>query len=247
MQPSTEILSRLSRQAYHEVKEDAFIANAKRRTQKGGAQTIDLFAQKLCTPLRETGLTYVRELKSMHPFEMVVMELTVRARRKRDGLTLKTLLAEIHDGRMKLLQLSKDWIIKVKLSSNTKEAYECTEEAKESIGKAFGDLIDGPWTGIMELQRSLHHKQRHAGGEQLPLHDRRRHARTRPSLLGVRAGGRVGERRRREHTQREAADTGTFGEGSQGCGASVCQCSVHCFLFSALHLFSYTILHNLHY
>jgi len=101
----------------------------------------------------------------MHPFEMVVMELTVRARRKRDGLTLKTLLAEIHDGRMKLLQLSKDWIIKVKLSSNTKEAYECTEEVKESIGKAFGDLINGPWTGIMELQRSLHHKQRHAGGQ----------------------------------------------------------------------------------
>ena len=26
---------------------------------------------------------------------------------------------------------------------------------KESIGKAFVDLIDGPWTGIMELQRSL--------------------------------------------------------------------------------------------
>ena len=155
LQPSTEILSRASRQAYHEVKEDASIANAKRRTQKRGAQTIDLFAQKLCAPLRETVRTYERELKSMHPFETVVMELTVRARRKRDGLTLETLLAEIHDGRKELLQLSKDWITKVKSSSNTKEAYECTEEAKESIGKAFVDLIDGPWTGIMELQRSL--------------------------------------------------------------------------------------------
>ena len=46
LQPSTEILSRASRQAYHEVKEDASIANAKRRTQKRGTQTIDLFAQK---------------------------------------------------------------------------------------------------------------------------------------------------------------------------------------------------------
>jgi hypothetical protein len=39
--------------------------------------------------------------------------------------------------------------------SNTKEAYECTKEAKESMGNAFIDLINGPWVGIMELQRSL--------------------------------------------------------------------------------------------
>jgi len=155
LQLSTEILSRASRQAYHEVKEDASIANAKRRTQKRGAQTINLFVQKLCAPLMEMVRTYERELKSMHPFETVVMELTVRARRKRDGLTLEMLLAEIHDRQKELLQLSKDWTTKVKSSSNTKEVYKGTGEAKESIGKAFFDLIDGPWTRIMELQRSL--------------------------------------------------------------------------------------------
>ncbi|KAL3774323.1 hypothetical protein ACHAW5_009842 [Stephanodiscus triporus] len=153
--PASEILSRASRRSYRDVREDATIANAKRRTQKRGAQTIDLLSQGLCGPLRETVNTYERELRNMHPFEAVVMDLTVRARRKKDGLALDDLLAEIHDGRKELLRLSKDWIAKIKSSSSTKEAYDCTEEAKESIGRAFLDLIDGPWTGITELQRSL--------------------------------------------------------------------------------------------
>jgi hypothetical protein len=53
-------------------------------------------------------------IRSMHPFETVVMELTVHVRCKKDGLTLKTLLAEINKGWKELLQLSKDWITKVK-------------------------------------------------------------------------------------------------------------------------------------
>jgi hypothetical protein len=87
----------------------------------------------------------------MHPFKTVVMELTVHARRKKDGLTLKMLLVEIHKRQKELLQLSKDWITKVKLLSSTREAYKCTKEAKEGMEKVFIDLIDGPWTGIMEL------------------------------------------------------------------------------------------------
>jgi hypothetical protein len=73
----------------------------------------------------------------MHPFKTVVMELMVHAHHKKDDLTLETLLAEIHKGRKELLQLSKDWITKVKLSSSTREAYKCTKEAKEGMGKAF--------------------------------------------------------------------------------------------------------------
>ncbi|KAL9180973.1 hypothetical protein ACHAXT_009778 [Thalassiosira profunda] len=155
LQPSTEILSRASRQTFHEVKDDLKIANARRRTQKRGAQTIDLLCQKLCKPLKETVQTYRRELKYMHPFEEVVMELTVRARQKRDGLTLATLLEEIHEGRKELLQLSKDWISKIKAAPTAREAHECTEEAKEVLGNIFLDLIQEPWSGVMELQKSL--------------------------------------------------------------------------------------------
>lgn len=155
LQPATEILARASRQTYYEIKDDATVANAKRRTQKKGAQTIDLLAQKLCAPLREAVQTYERELRYMHPFETVVMELTVRARQKKDGLSLSSLLSEIHDGRKELYQLAKDWITKIKDCPTTKDTCDCTEEAKTALGKTFIDLIDVPWTGVMELQRSL--------------------------------------------------------------------------------------------
>lgn len=91
----------------------------------------------------------------MHPFEKVVMELTIRARQKKDGLTLSQVLGEIHEGRKEILQLSKDWIAKIKTSDSAREAFEYTEEAKEQIGNVFLDLIQEPWTGIQELQRSL--------------------------------------------------------------------------------------------
>lgn len=155
LQPSTEILARAQRQTYHEVKDDTKIANQRRRTQKRGAQTIDALGQKLCAPLKQTVQTYKWELRNMHPFEKVVMELTVQARQKKDGLTLASTLEDIHEGRKELLQLSKDWISKIKNSPTAREAYDSTEEAKELLGKVFMDLIEEPWTGIQELQKSL--------------------------------------------------------------------------------------------
>lgn len=117
--------------------------------------TIDLFCQKLCAPLRTTVDTYKWELRHMHPFEKVVMELTVQARQKKDGLTLATILDDIHEGRKELLALSKDWISKIKSSPTARESFECTEEAKEVLGKVFLDLIEEPWGGVVELQKSL--------------------------------------------------------------------------------------------
>ena len=91
----------------------------------------------------------------MHPFEKVVMELTIRARQKRDGLTLSKLLDDVHQGRKELLSLSKDWIYKIKNAASARESFEYTEEAKEVLANVFLDLIQESWTGIAELQKSL--------------------------------------------------------------------------------------------
>lgn len=155
LQPSTEILASASRTTYHTIKEDTKIANVRLRKRKQGAQTIDLLSQKLCKPLKDTVQTYNRELKYMHPFEKVVMELTVRARQKKDGLTLSTLLEDIHESRKELLQLSKDWISKIKTAPTAREAYDNMEEGKEVLAKVFLDLVEEPWGGVMELQKSL--------------------------------------------------------------------------------------------
>eukprot|EP00574_Skeletonema_japonicum_P000357 CAMPEP_0201740612 /NCGR_PEP_ID=MMETSP0593-20130828/46394_1 /ASSEMBLY_ACC=CAM_ASM_000672 /TAXON_ID=267983 /ORGANISM="Skeletonema japonicum, Strain CCMP2506" /LENGTH=650 /DNA_ID=CAMNT_0048234933 /DNA_START=65 /DNA_END=2017 /DNA_ORIENTATION=- len=155
LQPATEILSRAQRQTFQSIKDDTKIANARRRTQKRGAQTIDMLCQKLCAPLKETVKTYEREFKHMHPFEKVVMELTIRARQKRDGLTLSKLLDDVHQGRKELLSLSKDWIYKIKNAASARESFEYTEEAKDVLANVFLDLIQESWTGIAELQKSL--------------------------------------------------------------------------------------------
>lgn len=49
-------------------------------------------SQALCLPLRDMVRGYKTELRRLHPFEKVVADLTVRARQKKDGLTLMAIL-----------------------------------------------------------------------------------------------------------------------------------------------------------
>jgi len=83
------------------------------------------------------------------------MELTIRARQKKDGMSLSKLLNDIHQGRKELLSLSKDWIYKIKNAASARESYEYTEEAKEVMANVFMDLIQEPWMVVAELQKSL--------------------------------------------------------------------------------------------
>ncbi|KAL3767179.1 hypothetical protein ACHAWU_003270 [Discostella pseudostelligera] len=157
-QPS-EILTRSSRHADREAGENfgASIANKRLRAQKRGALNIDLFVQGLCQPLKEVVKTYNDENASrrLHPFERVVLELALRSREKTGGKSVATSLHEIHESRKELLQLSKDWIAKIKSTTSAREAYDCTTEARKAISQTFLDMIVEPWSAVSELQKSL--------------------------------------------------------------------------------------------
>lgn len=158
-QPS-EILTRASRHADREAGDNfaASIANKRLRAHKRGALNIDLFVQGLCSPLKEVVKTYNDESASrrLHPFERVVLELALRSREKTGGgKPVSTSLHEIHESRKELLQLSKDWIAKLKSTTSAGEAYDCTTEARRAISETFLDMIVGPWHSISELQKSL--------------------------------------------------------------------------------------------
>jgi len=157
-QPS-EILTRSSRHADREAGENfgASIANKRLRAQKRGALNIDLFVQGLCLPLKEVVRTYNDENASrrLHPFERVVLELALRSREKTGGKSVATSLHEIHESRKELLQLSKDWIAKIKSTTSAGEAYDCTTEARKAISQTFLDMIAEPWSAVSELQKSL--------------------------------------------------------------------------------------------
>lgn len=158
-QPS-EILSRAARHADREAGDNfgASIANKRLRAHKRGALCIDLFAQGLCSPLKEVVKTYNDDNASrrLHPFERVVLELALRSREKTGGnKSVSTSLHEIHEIRKELLQLSKDWIAKIKATTSAGEAYDCTNEARKAISQTFLDMIVEPWSAVSELQKSL--------------------------------------------------------------------------------------------
>jgi hypothetical protein len=55
---------------------------------KHGAESLTAVAKTLCLPLRDLVKGYKTELRRLHPFEKVVADLTMRARQKKDGMTL---------------------------------------------------------------------------------------------------------------------------------------------------------------
>lgn len=137
------------------VKPDSDIKNIRNRARKHGAETLNALTQALCIPLRNIVNGYKEEWKRLHPFERVVADLTVRAREKRDGLTLHVVLDQIHEARKLLLESGKDWIYKVKNAETAKETGEGIREGIESMVNLFQEFAAPPVSGLLELQRSL--------------------------------------------------------------------------------------------
>ena len=154
VKPPQELVNR-ARKAVRSVRPDKEVKNIRNRARKHGAETINALSQALCIPLRDTVNGYKSELRRLHPFERVVADLTVRAREKRDGLTLYQVLDEIHEARKVILEAGKDWISKVKEAETAREAGEALEEAVEALIALFEEFASRPVEGIVELQRSL--------------------------------------------------------------------------------------------
>jgi nucleolar GTP-binding protein len=154
VKPPNELVNRARKEA-RKVRPDREVKNARTRARKHGAESLNALSQALCIPLRDTVNGYKSELRKLHPFERVVADLTVRAREKRDGLTLPQVLEEIHEARKIVLEAGKDWISKVKNAETAREAGEALEEGIEALIALFEEFASKPVTGIVELQSSL--------------------------------------------------------------------------------------------
>jgi nucleolar GTP-binding protein len=152
--PPNELVSRARKQAYR-IRPDVTLKNTRLRARKHATESITALQQALCIPLRDLVQGYQSEWKRLHPFERVVADLTARAREKKDGLTLQTVLEEIHEGRKMILEASKDWISKAKNAETAREANDYLHEATESLVSLFQQFAAPPVAGILELQRSL--------------------------------------------------------------------------------------------
>lgn len=154
VKPPKELVNK-ARKVVRQVRPDKEVKNARNRARKHGAETLNALSQALCIPLRDTVNGYKSEMRRLHPFERVVADLTVRARQKRDGMTLQLVLDEIHEARKIILEAGKDWISKVKSMESAREVDEALVEGVEALIGLFEEFANGPLAGIVELQRSL--------------------------------------------------------------------------------------------
>lgn len=155
VQPPNELHSRALRRVHNQIRDDTSIKNARARARKRGAETLDLLAKELCLPLRDVVDGYRRVIRKLHPFEGVVVDLTVRARAKKDGLTLDDVLTELHEARKEILQLSRDYIAQIKSQPTAREAFDTTALGVDALASTYLELASAPLEGLMSLQKGL--------------------------------------------------------------------------------------------
>ena len=137
------------------TKVDDNVKNVRNRARKHGTETLNTLTQQLCVPLRDIVNGYRRELKRLHPFEKTVADLTVRARIKKDGLTLTVLLDDINEARKMILETGKEWVYKAKYAETAKEANLAKEEGVAHLLSLYKEFAFEPVSGMVDLQRSL--------------------------------------------------------------------------------------------
>eukprot|EP00558_Chaetoceros_sp_UNC1202_P008601 CAMPEP_0197244454 /NCGR_PEP_ID=MMETSP1429-20130617/9573_1 /TAXON_ID=49237 /ORGANISM="Chaetoceros sp., Strain UNC1202" /LENGTH=354 /DNA_ID=CAMNT_0042704817 /DNA_START=20 /DNA_END=1084 /DNA_ORIENTATION=+ len=116
---------------------------------------MDAITKALCVPLRDVVNGYKYEMRRLHPFEKVVADLTVRARQKKDGLTLQDVLDNIHEARKEMLVAGKDWTAKAKNAETAREAMDAMREGEERMIELFEQLASKPVKLIIDLQKAL--------------------------------------------------------------------------------------------
>jgi hypothetical protein len=120
---STEIITQAKRVGFR-IQPDTTMKNTRNRVRKQGAERLNAVTLALCVPLRDVIQGYRRELRLLHPFERVVADLTVRARKQKDGLTLQDVLEDLNEARKEILMVGKDWIAKAKTADTARETAE---------------------------------------------------------------------------------------------------------------------------
>lgn len=156
LKKSSELLHRAQQTtARLEPPTSAKYPNALKRTHKHGAERLTTLTQQLCVPLRDAVKGYRSNLRRLHPFEQVVVDLSARTEENTRGVVMEDVLTEVNEGRKELLEMSKDYIAKLKSCRSARDANDIMLEGEDAIATTFSHLITSPLTALSELQKSL--------------------------------------------------------------------------------------------
>ena len=153
--PSKEIVNRAMKDL-RKVERDDSVKNIRNRVKKYASQRIDTQIKSLCIPCRDMIKGYKSTLRRLHPFEEVVVNLTLRSRQKKDGITLDTLLDDINEGRKIVLEYGKEAISYTKNECTaSRDIILALEEYEIKINELFLHHLTTPLLNLVSLQRAL--------------------------------------------------------------------------------------------
>lgn len=155
LHPSNELLSHARKAVFKTIREDRTIKNGRQRARKLGAEKADALTKAMCVPIRDVVKGYKTVFKSLHPFEAVVADLTVKAREKKDGMKLEVALDELNEGRKTVNDLGKIWASKIKNAPTAREAESWLLEAEEEMIETYKAEVGPKVDGLLELQKAL--------------------------------------------------------------------------------------------
>jgi len=84
-----------------------------------------------------------------------VVDLSARTEENTRGVVMEEVLTEVNEGRKELLEMSKDYIAKLKGCRSARDANDIMLEGEDAIATTFEHLITSPLTALSELQKSL--------------------------------------------------------------------------------------------
>lgn len=150
-----ELINKAIKTAKRECKADTSEKNARNRARKHATITLDTLTKELCVPLRDVVNGYKYEISQLHSFEKVVADLTVKARQKKDGVSLLNVLNEVNECRKEILACGKDWVAKAKYAETAKEAMDTMVLGEKALVDLFETLLSEPLKLLIDLQKSL--------------------------------------------------------------------------------------------
>jgi nucleolar GTP-binding protein len=139
-----------------DVVPDRTMKNIRDKNRKYAAQSLDTLMKALTGPLTETLLAYKKTMKSLHPFEATVANLTVIARKKKGLPHLNKILKDVALLRKETSTLAKFCASEANKADSIKGARETLERGKDELRDLYeSSPMSTCLSELYDLQKEL--------------------------------------------------------------------------------------------
>lgn len=147
--------TRAQKLAWKEVKLDYTIKNVRNSNRKFAAQSLDSLMKGLTVPITAILNSYKQTLRTLHPYEATVANLTIIARTKAGNPNLEFVLGNLKTLRTSTSRLAKEFASKANNASSALEAREILEAGQTSLKELYESSEADALVQLLEIQKDL--------------------------------------------------------------------------------------------